>query len=83
MIKKQSHMPDDPGTNLRAYGRTNVKGISMTTAGFKMMLGMMNMIAMVIGPYAAGMPFSMQTLLFNIVGVLSGGHAVTSGMTQK
>ena len=52
----------------------------MNATAFKAMLGVLQIIAGVIGPYAAGMSFNMQTLFLNVIAALAGGHALTSAM---
>lgn len=55
----------------------------MNASAFKMLLGIGQIIIAVIAPYAAGMPFSIGTLVLNLLGVLTGSHAITSAVQSK
>ncbi len=55
----------------------------MNADTFKVVSGVLNMLVGIVGPYAAGMPFSMSTLFMNLMSAFTGGHAVVSGMTKK
>ncbi len=55
----------------------------MNADTFKIISGVLNMLVSIVMPYASGMPFSMGTLLINVMGALTGSHAIVSGMTKK